>query len=488
MKTISLSALIAAALLGSGVVCAASTDGLQNTECVEGNASSDLYAEKSEVKHAELFTLDYHGTYKVINNLSTKSTYVLYQCGTDKPDTEADAYIPVPVSSAAAWSTSAAIMMEALGVQDDIKNLGTAPSIVSACLQKLLEDTIKPFDEGNSTSTDDAEQKNTVVFDMPGTGDAANNTVYTTEYLETSALGRSEWLKFFAAFFNAEERANKLFGDIESNYECTATKATEEYDDLRPVIAWTSYAAPSEFNNNTAYWQISIADYKYDLVRDAGARMLNTTGDQDAMFDSAAAFLDALEEVDIIIDESFVSYEYDDLLKKYGVEDPDNVDYSWVTSKRVFRPDRLQSTSGGLDWFEAPVVFADALLQDLVGVAHPKAIKDGFEPTWFRNLADDDRVTVVTADDCKDTEAQRSDPAVSCKDLDFPEANPDDPEYEGVDADQTEDMIYDLSQSEIINDDEAGDNTGGAASICATVSVWSMAAAAAAALLAGGYW
>ncbi|KAJ2845295.1 hypothetical protein IWW36_004839, partial [Coemansia brasiliensis] len=460
MKLLSVTALTAA-LACSAMALSPSTDGLQDTECVT-SSSSKLFNTKMEVKHAKLFSIDYHDTYKVLNNLSTNNTYVLYQCGTDKPTVDnIDAFIPVPVSSAAAWSTSAAMFIEALGMQDRIKNLGTAPSIVSACLQELLEDVIKPFDEGNSTSTDNQEQNNTVVFNMPYDEDAnTTNTVVSTEYLESSALGRSEWIKFFAAFFNAEERANDIFGSIDSNYECFTKKADEEYNDLRPVVAWTSYAPPSEYNNNTAYWQISFADYKYDLVRDAGARMLNTTGEQATIFDSSKAFLDALEDVDIIIDESFVTYSYDELLEHYGVSDRAKSSYSWVTAGRVFRPDRLQSVAGGLDWFEAPVAFADALLQDLIGAVHPKFVKDGYQPIWFRDLAGNDPVVVVTAADCTDMYAVRKNPAETCSALSFQEPNPDDSVYEGVDENQTEDLIYDISKSEIINDD--GDTTSNA--------------------------
>ncbi|KAJ2823603.1 hypothetical protein IWW50_003706 [Coemansia erecta] len=468
MRTSILAGLVATLL--PCALAASSTEGLQSTECVSSSdTSKDMYTVKSEVKHSKLFSIDYHDTYKVVNNLSSNSTYVLYQCGSSKPDVNnADAFIPIPVSSAAAWSTSAAMFFEALGVQDRIRNLGTAPSIVSACLQALLDDVIKPFDEGNSTSADEQEESNAVVFNMPaGTDTNTTNTVLSAEYLEPSALGRSEWIKYFAVFFNAEERANAVFESIETNYNCFSKKASDEYDDLRPVVAWTSYAAPTEFNNNTAYWQISFADYKYDLVRDSGARMLNTTGDQATMFSSASAFLDALEEVDIVIDESYVSYGYDELLKYYGIKEPSKSTYSWVTANRVFRPDRLQSTAGGLDWFEAPVAFADALLQDVIGVVHPKFVKDGYQPIWFRNLADNDTVVVVAASDCTDMYAQRKDPAKSCSSLSFQDANPDDSDYEGVDENQTEDLVYDISKSEVIN--ESDSKTSNAITIQANV-------------------
>ncbi|KAJ1997032.1 hypothetical protein H4R26_005978, partial [Coemansia thaxteri] len=310
-----------------------------------------------------------------------------------------------------------------------------------------------PFNDGNSTDTDSQEQSSDVVFNMPGGEDTnTTNTVYSTEYLESSALGRSEWVKFFGVFFNAEERANKLFDSVDSNYQCFAAKAEKEYNEIRPVVAWTSYAAPTQYNNNTAYWQISFADYKYDIVRDAGARMLNTTGKQATMFPTSQAFLRALKSVDIVVDESFVSYDYATLLKNYGIADQKSANYSWVATGRVFRPDRIQSTSGGLGWFEAPVAFADALLQDLIGLVHPKFAKAGYKPIWFRNLAKSDPVTIITAANCSDMYAQRQNPAGTCSLIDFQSANPTDADYSDVEKSQTLDLIYDVSKSEVIND------------------------------------
>ncbi|KAJ1994604.1 hypothetical protein GGI25_004238 [Coemansia spiralis] len=465
MKLLSLSSLgiAAVSVYAASTNTTVSTAGLQSTACVSSSDNSNLYTTVSEVKHAQLFSIDYHNTYKIVNNLSTNSTYVLYQCGSTKPSiNNASAFIEIPVKDSAAWSTSAAVFIETLGVQNTLRNLGTAPSMVSACLQALLQNIIDPFNESNSTATDEQEDANDVVFNMPGGEDTnTTNTVYSVEYLESSALGRAEWVKFFAAFFNAEERANKLFGAIESNYNCYAAKADQEYNDIRPVIAWTSYAAPTEYNNNTAYWQISYADYKYVIVRDAGARMLNTTGPQATIFNTAQSFLDALEDVDILIDESFVSYDYNTLLKNYGITDPSKLDYSWLTTSRVFRPDRIQSTSGGLGWFEEPIIFADALLEDLIGVAHPKFVQDGYTPIWFRNLAKNETVVVLTASNCTDIYAQLPDSAQQCSSLDFQSANPSDADYSGVEVNQTQDLIYDLSDSEVINgsDNEGGSHT-----------------------------
>ncbi|ORX67514.1 hypothetical protein DL89DRAFT_259387 [Linderina pennispora] len=375
----------AATAFFAAAMAASSTDGLQSTQCVSSDASDDLYSHKVDVKYAKLFSVDYHKTYK-------------------KPSEKADAYIEVPVRSAAAWATTAAIFIEALGVQNNIKNLGTAPSIVSPCLQKLLQERHPAVQRRAMPRRPSSRSSRTWT-------PSRTNTVYSVEYLEGSALGRSEWVKFFAPFFNAEERANKLFDSVASNYDCFKSKASKEYNDIRPVIAWTSYAAPSKFNNNTAYWQVSYADYKYNLVRDAGARMLNTTDHQTTKFTKSDAFLHALEEADILIDESGLSYNYTDLLKNYGIDDPSKVNYTWVKNSRIYRPDLIQSAEGGLGWFEAPFAFADRPAAGHCRRRPPQVHQGRLQVELVPQSRPRTRRSLWSLpDSCKDELAQRPDP------------------------------------------------------------------------------
>ncbi len=43
--------------------------------------------------------------------------------------------------------------------------------------------------------------------------------IYVAEYLEKHPLGRAEWIKFFAVFFNKEQMADSIFSTIETSYQ-----------------------------------------------------------------------------------------------------------------------------------------------------------------------------------------------------------------------------------------------------------------------------
>lgn len=45
-----------------------------------------------------------------------------------------------------------------------------------------------------------------------------NPIIETADYMETSALGRAEWMKFYGMLFGVEDKADSMFNDIEKRY------------------------------------------------------------------------------------------------------------------------------------------------------------------------------------------------------------------------------------------------------------------------------
>ena len=51
--------------------------------------------------------------------------------------------------------------------------------------------------------------------------------IETTDYMETSALGRAEWMKFYGLLFGRAQQANALFAQVDSNYHALMAKAQQ---------------------------------------------------------------------------------------------------------------------------------------------------------------------------------------------------------------------------------------------------------------------
>lgn len=47
-------------------------------------------------------------------------------------------------------------------------------------------------------------------------------------------------------------------------------KEAAAHYDTKPIVAWTLYDAPSQYNNNTGTYILSNASYKVGLTKDAG--------------------------------------------------------------------------------------------------------------------------------------------------------------------------------------------------------------------------
>lgn len=82
-------------------------------------------------------------------------------------------------------------------------------------------------------------------------------------------MQRSEWIKFFAMFYNEEYQANLVFDEIDSRYQCHVANINYLYPSNRPVVAWVQYNMGLEGAPDT--WTVSFAEWKQTLTEDAGS-------------------------------------------------------------------------------------------------------------------------------------------------------------------------------------------------------------------------
>ncbi|KAF9133323.1 hypothetical protein BGW39_010027 [Mortierella sp. 14UC] len=224
---------------------------------------------------------------------------------------------------------------------------------------------------------------------------------------------RAEWLEFYATFFNAEKAAQNLTASINNNYNCFKTAATN-HTTTKPVIAWTSYDAPSPYNNNTASWLLSSAPYKRILSTDAGATFFN--GTNPSSFANPTDFAAAVATVNILIDESVTGSTFDAFLQNYNLSSISSLKF--IKNKAVFREDGLVNPQNGRDWFGGAVAMDDAVLQDLIRAVHPELFRID-QYNWIRNIAKNESMQLLTSANCTAADATTPVPnrALNCSSL-----------------------------------------------------------------------
>ncbi|KAF9153598.1 hypothetical protein BG015_003080 [Linnemannia schmuckeri] len=379
----------------------------------------DYFPSKITVDNAALFKVRYANNYKVVTNTAGKKDFVLYQCGTTAPPASEFAngtiFVPVPVKMAASLTTTSVAFIEMLGRRSALKVVDTEGLVSSPCVQLGLEKgEIVGLEDNNKTLRAEQFKAVEIVF---GSGFSVENgteskTVGTSEVSDPGPLNRAEWLEFYSTFFNLEESAQKLTASINNNYNCFKSAANAKA--TKPLVAWSSYVAPSSYNNNTATWTLSPAEYKKILTVDAGATFYN--GTTKGTFTNSAEFLAAIKDVDIIIDETFSGSDMTAFYASYGLTNADTANYKFLANKAVFRQDGLVNPNDGRDWFGGAVAMADAALQDIVRATHPEALPKDIKYNWLRNIAMDEPKQLLNSANCPATDSSTPVPdrAITC--------------------------------------------------------------------------
>lgn len=353
-----------------------------NNSCIQGyEKNTDYFPKKIKITHATGLTVEYHKHYKVVTiknpwqNAKTTFQYALVQCGTPTPKGFNRAQvITVPVNSIVTLSTTHLPHLAKLGVVDKLIGLSdpkqvNTPDVVERIkagkvaqignnanlnIEKLLElnpDLVTTFGTGNSQT--DSYAKLT---------EAGLKVGINAEYMENTPLGRSEWLKFTALFFNKEEQAEKIFKEITRKYEQVAQKVKSVKN--RPTVF-------VGFNFKGTWFMPGGKSYVAKYLGDAGANYLwsddKSSGSLPLSFE---VVLERAANADYWLNFSQSWQSLQDLL----AEDNRYTDFKAVKTGNLYNNNARVNESGGNDYWEGGINNPDIVLADLIKIFHPEIL------------------------------------------------------------------------------------------------------------------
>lgn len=181
------------------------------------------------------------------------------------------------------------------------------------------------------------------------------------DYLETSPLGRAEWIKFFGLLYGKEVEADSIFTEVEKNYT-----------ELRDKIGVLSSAPVviSELKSGSAWYMPGGKSYMARFFKDAGAAYPwsdNTeTGSIPLSFETV---FNRAGEADIWLIKSFHVSElsYQTLQKEYAPY----ARFKAFREKKIYGCD-----SSRCNYYEETPFRPDLLLQELAALFHPGLFPD----------------------------------------------------------------------------------------------------------------
>jgi iron complex transport system substrate-binding protein len=210
-----------------------------------GNKSSGT----TELKYATGFTIEEigGGCEKITD--AENQTLILVPQGKKVPTGyENLPRINTPVKKAVILSVTFGALMRPLGVLDSVVGSGTMENelYVDEMKQGYASGTIK-YVGGGGMGAPDFEAIRVlnpdIVFCSTGYPDAVEyynqlkemgiTVAVCNDYLETDPLGRLEWIKFFAAFYNKDKAAESYFASVE-----------KKIDDIKSQVMLSSQSPP----------------------------------------------------------------------------------------------------------------------------------------------------------------------------------------------------------------------------------------------------
>ena len=333
--------------------------------CVtEYDAAVDYFPQKVEVTDAVNFSVEYHNHYKVIRVADAFEgapdlSYVLTQCGTPAPSAadfpDGAQFIEVPAGSLITLSTTQLPALSQLGLLDRLVGVDSGFYISTPEVASMIaEGAVAEVGFGAQVNIELVlELAPALVLSYgfnPDTDahpvllEAGIFTALDASWRERTPLGRAEWLKFTALFYNLESRATEVYADIAAQYQAIRASAAEVAAEERPAVLLNTFLGYADA------WHIpGGATYVGQLIRDAGGDLLlSEAGSQASQPLSFEAVYAGGLAADVWLLETWGVYSGADLLaldSRFG-------DFAAFQSGDIWNNNRDENANGGNNYYE----------------------------------------------------------------------------------------------------------------------------------------
>ncbi len=354
---------------------------LSVTACSTGSNKTDVIsdsADSSVIVYAKGFSIRYFSDYtQVIVNNPWKSgliyaTYFLVK-DTQTEVPEGGVKILVPLKTIAPASVTHYEFLHLLGELNTVTGICQADIVYNKKIKKGIEEgRITDLGDAFHINVEKVLQLSPSALMMSGYNQKDANlqrisqagipVIYNNEWMETSLLGRAEWIKFVAAFYDKSQLADSIFSNIENRYNDIKQKVTNIKD--KPGIM-----AGSNFRGT--WYMPAGRSFMGQLFADAGSRYFysndTTTGSLPLNVEKV---LRDFSDADIWLNCNFATL--DELIKS----DSKHALFKPVQTRQVYNFNKRMLPSGANDFWESAVARPDLLLSDVIAVLHPEILPD----------------------------------------------------------------------------------------------------------------
>lgn len=344
---------------------------------------SSLFARAAEIKYAQNFLIEEHGTHTLLtvrNPYREATKQYLYALVPKEQDLPRElpagaAVIRTPVSNVVLMETVYVGYLETLQEIEAIRGAASTQFMTNPTVRNRVQaGIISKIQSGQKVDLERLLllQPDLILTTSLGSGGidvssqikrAGLPVVLTADYMETHPLGRAEWIKFIAAFFEIESEATLIFDQVESEYR-NLLKLTEEAEKQPSVFCGATYAGVWHVPGGQSFFA--------QFLTDAGANYLWRDDDSQGglPLDVERVFLKAAH-ADFWINPSHYRS-----MEQLLATDNRFVHFGAVEHGNVYNQTRKIDGDGGNPIWERGIVHPEEVLADLIKIFHPEQLPE----------------------------------------------------------------------------------------------------------------
>ena len=291
-----------------------------------------------------------------------------------------------PTERIVAMSSSHSAMLEAVGCSERLVGISGCRFISSPTIRKAIEegrvaevgyDSAFDFERIRSLKADMV-----LLYGVAGEAKVLTNKfdelgipyIYIGDYLETSPLGKAEWVVALSYLCGVEEQGKAFFEGVEKRYN--TLRNTQHCSAYKPrVMLNTPY--------RDTWFMPSHDSYMVRLIEDAGGEyVLTENGNKLAKTSKPISLEEALllaSKADFWLNLGQINS-----LDELKAATPRFVGVEAVKFGRVYNNTKRTNPSRGSDFWESGAVRPDLILKDLVQILHHEATTE--ELYYYKKL------------------------------------------------------------------------------------------------------
>jgi iron complex transport system substrate-binding protein len=328
------------------------------------------------IKYAKGFEIEEKEGFKVITlkdawkGERTSYQYVLYKEHRPKGFENA-VFIKVPIKKIACMSLTHIALLEKLNQLNSVVAIsGRNFTSNATVIERVAADKIKEAGNYQKLNFEILIDESPDVVMAYGVDQSSNanieklkelglSVVLNAEYMEYHPLGKAEWIKFMAAFYDLDDEANKIFSEIEKKY-LALLEITKNIKNKPTVFVGMPW--------NGAWHLAGGESFQATLLKDAGASYLwNENKEKGSFLKDKEVIIETALAADFWLNQN----SYSSINQIVGF-DSRFKNFKAVKEKRLFNNNKRLNNAQGNDYWESGVINPHIILKDLIEIFHPE--------------------------------------------------------------------------------------------------------------------